>query len=172
MKKRNILIFSILTLLIIACDKTDDLNVNSIEGIYYGTISIESSLKSNTNAELISSLASAEVIKLNDEQIQVHCYGSEFDTTFMLNYFEHNDSVMVCLTGDDFEHMYGHIYGVGHMSGGMMIDKQNGETEWIHHMNDEHIDVDEHFGGFDMMQHSFGYIFKIKDGDYHFQGTK
>jgi hypothetical protein len=79
---------------------------------------------------------------------------------------------MVCLTGDDFEHMYGHKYGEGHMSGGMMDDMQNEETEWMHHMNDEHIDGDEHFGGFDMMQHSFGYKFEMNNLDFHFQGTK
>ena len=172
MKRRNLLIMAMLTLITIACEKTDDLAINSVEGTYIGTVTLESDLKSNTNIELASYSATAEVTILGNMQIEVHCFGSEFDTTFMLNYFEHHDSVMVCLTGDDFEHMYGHRYGEGHMSGGMMGDMQNGETEWIHHMNDEHVDGDEHFGGFDMMQHSFNYMFKMNNLDYHFQGTK
>jgi hypothetical protein len=39
------------------------------------------------------------------------------DTTFMLNYYENHDSVMVCMTDSDFEHEYGHMMGAGHMSG-------------------------------------------------------
>jgi hypothetical protein len=166
MKKTKILLVAILALFIMnACDNDDDASIDSLEGTYVGTITIESGLKSTFDA-------TAEITKISDEQIQVHCFGSELDTTFMLNYFEHNDSIMVCLTGDDFEHMYGHRYGEGHMSGGMMGDRQNGETEWMHHMSDEHKEGDEHFGGFDMMNHSFGYTFKMTDHRYHFQGTK
>ena len=62
---------------------------------------------------------------LNVNEIEVHCFGKEIDTTFMLDYYEHNDSVMVCLTGSDFEFMYGHMLGEGHMGGGMMNDIQN-----------------------------------------------
>lgn len=168
MKKVNLLIVAIVTLIVIACEKTNELPVNSIEGTYFGTVTIES--RSKSNAEVWN--AKAVVTRLNNEQAEIHCFGSEFDTTFMLNYFEHNDSVMVCLTGDEFEHIYGHSYGGNHMIGGMMDDMQDGETEWMHHMNDEHIESDEHFGGFDMMQHSFGYTFKMNDLDFHFQGVK
>lgn len=166
MKKTKILLVAILALSIMnACDNDDDANIDSLEGTYVGTITIENNLKSTFEA-------TAEVTKISNEQIQVHCFGSEFDTTFMLNYFEHNDSIMVCLTGDDFEHMYGHRYGQGHMSGGMMGDIRNGETKWMHHMSDEHKEGDEHFGGFDMMNHSFDYAFKLTNHDYHFQGIK
>ena len=170
--KQNILIIAILTMFITSCDKTEDINVNTIEGKYNGTIAIESNLKTNSNINLTNSLAVADVMILGNMQIEVHCYGQDIDTTFMLNYFEHHDSVMVCLTGDDFEHMYGHRYGEGHMSGGMTGDMQNGDTEWMHHMSDEHDESDEHFGGFDMKQHSFDYMFKMNDINYHFQGIK
>jgi hypothetical protein len=172
MKKRNILIIAIFLLFAIACEKSEDATIYSIEGTYIGTISIESNLKNITNTDLVSYPANAEVTILDNMQIELHCYGYDLDTTFMLNYFEHNDSVMVCITGDEFEHMYGHGYGEGHMSGGMMNDIQNGETEWMHHMNDEHIESDEHFGGFDMMNHSFSYNFKMADHNYQFQGTQ
>ena len=106
---------------------------------------------------------SAEINMMGDNQIEVHCFGENIDTTFMLDYYEHSDSVMVCLTGDDFENMYGHMLGSGHMDGGMMNDIQNGETQWMHHMNDEHEDGEEHFGGFDMHEMTFTYSFKMMD---------
>jgi hypothetical protein len=62
------------------------------------------------------------------------------------------------------------------MNGGMMSDITNGETEWRHHMDDEHQPGDEHFGGFDREHRSFGYSFRMMDGDspymLNFQGTK
>lgn len=173
MKRIKILITAFLALFIInACDNDENADIDSLEGTYVGSITVESDLKGTSNKGISSFDATADVIKIGDMQIQVHCYGNEFDTTFMLNHFEHNDSIMVCLTGDDFEHMYGHRYGEGHMLGGMMGDRQNGETEWMHHMSDEHKEGDEHFGGFDMMNHSFVYSFKMTDHRYHFQGTK
>jgi hypothetical protein len=45
----------------------------------------------------------------------------------------------------------------------MMNDIQNGETQWMHHMSDEHEDGDEHFGGFDMHEMTFTYSFKMMD---------
>ena len=73
------------------------------------------------------------------------------DTTMRFSHYYHHGSVKVCLTGDDFENMYGHMLGERHMSGGMM-----------NHMNDEHHQGDEHFGGFDMnnkkKRHSIKYI--------------
>jgi hypothetical protein len=173
MKNTKIISVAILTLFVtIACEKSEDATLNTVEGNYVGTITTESTLKNVSTNIKTNFDAKAEVSRINNEQIQVHCFGSEFDTTFMLNYFEYYDSVMVCLTGDDFEHMYGHRYGEGHMSGGMMNDRQNGETEWMHHMSDEHIEGDEHFGGFDMMNQSFGYSFKMADHNYQFQGTR
>ncbi len=44
---------------------------------------------------------------------------------------------------------------------------QDGETEWQHHMDDEHQPGDEHFGGFDMGNHSFGYSFQMMEGGNH-----
>jgi hypothetical protein len=157
--------------ILVACKKTDDTSVNSIVGTYVGTYSAESGTKSISVVQA-SNEAIAEITNIGNGQIQVYCYGSEIDTTFTLNYFEHNDSILVCLSGNDFENRYGHMYGSGHMSGGMMSDMQNGETEWAHHMNDEHIARDEHFGGFDMIHNTFNYTFELNDGDYHFQGIK
>ncbi len=155
-----------------ACNKTDEPIDNSIEGTYSGILTN----KSATGTIIGTSNATADISKTSDGLIEVHCYGDELDTTFMLNYYNNNDSVMVCLTGNAFEEMYGHMMGQGHMGGGMMGDIQNGETPWQHHLSDEHQLEDEHFGGFDMMNHTFGYRFQTTDGDNQymldFQGEK
>lgn len=159
-----------------SCSKTDDTVIdNSIEGRYVGTVTA-TELKSAGGVKPGSFNATADVSKIQDGVIEVHCYSDELDTTFMLDYFNNNDSVMVCLTGDAFEEMYGHMMGQGHMGGGMMGDINTGETEWMHHLNDEHQPGDEHFGGFDMTNHSFGYSFEMTEGAnsymLNFQGTK
>jgi hypothetical protein len=162
MKKRVILAGAILAVAVVgftSCEKAEDLNVNGIEGVYEGTFSVSSSLKTASPDARESDHGTAEVSLMGDNQIEVHCFGKEIDTTFMLDYYEHEDSIMVCLNGDDFENMYGHMLGDGHMGGGMMNDIQNGETQWMHHMYDEHENGDEHFGGFDMDEMTFSYSF-------------
>jgi len=166
MKKRMIVVGAVLAVVVIgftSCEKAGDLNVIDIEGIYDGNFSVSSSLKAASLDGGEGDHGSAVVSMMGNNQIEVHCFGEEIDTTFMLDYYEHNDSVMVCLTGGDFENMYGHMLGEGHMGGGMMNDIQNGETQWRHHMNDEHEDGDEHFGGFDMHKMTFTYSFKMMD---------
>ena len=95
--------------------------------------------------------ATAFASTVGEGLIQIHCYGEFIDTTLVPNHYLHNDSFMVCLPGDDFEHIYGHMLGEGHMvgSGGMMGDRKNNETEWMHHLTDEHENGDHHFGGFE-----------------------
>ena len=60
------------------------------------------------------------------------------------------------------------------MGGGNMMG--NNSTEWGKHMNSEHKSGDEHFGGFNMLDNTFGYSFKMMQGDsvYYkkFHGTK
>lgn len=142
---------------------SDNLKANGIEGVYDGTFSVSSSLKAGSLDGGEGDHGSAEIRVIRDNQIEVHCFGEDIDTTFMLDYYEHNDSIMVCLTGDDFEYMYGHMLGGGHMGGGMMGDIHGGETQWAHHMNDEHENGDEHFGGFDTHEMTFSYSFKMMD---------
>jgi hypothetical protein len=173
MKKRKLIIGAILAMFVImACEKTEDSNSISVVGSYEGTLSFETNLKNIKNASYATVDAIADIKPVSEGLIEMHCYGEGIDTTLMLSYFYHEDSVMVCLTGSDFEHMYGHMLGSGHMAGGMMNDMQNGETEWQHHMSDEHLESDEHFGGFDIMQHTFSYTFKMNDGVFYFHGTK
>ncbi len=165
MKKNKIIITGsiiILAVFIFACSKNeiqDTDRIQEITGTYVGYYS---------NASLSvthDSTAQADIAKAGDGEISVHCYGEALDTTFMLNYYEQNDSVMVCLTGQEFENMYGHTLGNGHTMGGMMGDRPNNETEWMHHLNDEHKEGDKHYGLFDMNHNSFDFIFYMGNGD-------
>ncbi len=167
--KKVSLVVVLMIFVFAACEKADEFNVNTIEGRYIGTLTEAGSLKS---AGGVSSVATTDITKTSKSEIQVHCYGDEIDTTFMLNYFENHDSVMVCLNGENFANMYGHMMGAENMSGGMMGNHSNNSSGWANHMNDEHRPGDEHFGGFDMMGKSFGYTFRMQTGDLHFQGTK
>lgn len=177
LKTTGMFIFSAV-LLLSACENKN-LDKQSIEGTYKGTLHfLETSDKStNSNDFTLSKAneATAEVTVLDDNTIEVHCFGDGMDTTFMLNFYDHHDSVYVCLTGSDFEEMYGHMPGDGHM-GGMMDDMHDDETEWMHHMRDEHHEGDEHFGGFDMNGHTFTYRFRMMNSDSiyykNFHGTK
>ncbi len=174
--KIDLLIISVIIILgFTACDKSEETPDNSIEGTYVGTLTTEG-LKSANGVIPGSTSATADVTKTNDGEIEVRCFSDELDTTFMLNYYENYDSIMVCLTSNAFEEMYGHMMGENHMGGGMMGDANNGETEWQHHLNDEHQSGDKHFGGFDTMNHTFGYQFEMMNGDtpylLDFQGSK
>ena len=162
----------LVSLMMTACKNSEDVSVATIDGTYLGTLStVQKSALVQANGS-----ATAVVKKVGTDLVEVHCFGNEIDTTFMLNYYENHDSMMVCMTGSNFEHAYGHMMGHGHMAGGMMGDKAKGETAWQHHMSDEHKAGDEHFGGFDMGKHSFGYRFKMMNGNapYYlsFQGVK
>lgn len=153
-------------LLLFSCEKSDDLNLNEITGTYIGTLTTDISSKSSSTSKIIQT-ATAVVSDVGG-QIEVHCYDEDFDVTIILDFYHHSDRIMVCQTGDDFENMYGHSLGHGDMNGNM----HNNSTEWMQHLDNEHQNGDEHFGGFDMQDHSFNYTFKMNNGDFHFQGTK
>jgi len=152
---------AVLWMVFSSCERSDDNTGFEIDGTYIGSLSTSVSLTAGPEMDQ----ATAVVSMVGDQQIDVHCIGVEFDTTLVLDYYPHNDSVMVCLTGDDFYHMYGHRLGQGHMSGGMMGDKSEGESDWMHHLDDEHSAGDEHFGGFDLSERSFTYSFKMMEGN-------
>lgn len=174
---KTICLTAVALVLFSACEKEEDNGIqdNSVEGVYTGTLTEVGTKSANAFAGSKAE-ATAKVTKVGENEIRVNCYTSDFDTTFLLNYYEHHDSAYVCFTGEDFEEMYGHMLGGGHMMGGMMGDISNGETEWMHHMDDEHQEGDEHFGGFDMGNHSFSYSFRMNpddnSDDLFFQGTK
>lgn len=160
-----------------ACEKDSQNENNSPAGTYIGTFTHgDENISGKTTSDEPSEAIADEVRLIDGRQMQVHWTGHGTDTTMVLNYYAHQDSVMVCLTGDAFENQYGHMLGEGHMEGGHMNDMHDGETEWIHHMTDEHVQGDEHFGGFDMHDHTFSYRFEVMNNDtsviLFFQGEK
>lgn len=93
----------------------------------------------------------------------------------MLNFYQENDSTFLCFSNEQFEGMFGYAFGSTHMMGGMMGNSED-ENEWMNHMMGEDYTNNEHFGGFDMMDHSFDYTFNRSEGDsiahFHFHGTR
>ncbi len=157
--------YFILAFTFFACDNNNDIISNDITGTYIGTIT--SDIASKSVATKSNNTATAIVSKVGDK-IEVHCFDDNFDETIILDTYHYNDSIMVCLTGNDFNNMYGHMMGQGSMNENM----HHSGSEWMQHLNNEHEDSDEHFGGFDMQHHSFNYTFRMSNGDFHFQGTK
>lgn len=160
--KKIRLIATTLLFVLAACHESELISHKVIEGNYIGTLT-----KIDSPGETILNIeedAISEITKIGNETIQVHINSVEVDTTFMLNYYEDINNIRVCFTNDEFENMYGHMLGQGHNSGGMMDDMQNNETDWMHHLNDEHQNGDEHFGSFDMLNNIFEYRFEITEG--------
>ena len=146
-----------------ACQKDNQTGNQSVEGTYVGNFTSSTTLKN----ELIvggNRVDTAIVKQLNKGQVNVHCFGNDLDSTFILNTFHNGDSLMVCLTGTGFEHEYGHMMWQGSMMGGGNM-MGNNSTEWGKHMNGEHKAEDEHFGGFNMQNGTFGYSFKMINGN-------
>ncbi|NOY36018.1 MAG: hypothetical protein GXO83_00405 [Chlorobi bacterium] len=146
---------------VVACSKDNTSPqkglISEITGTYTGYFTDGSSLKSARH----DSSATAEITALGEDQIQVWCYGHGLDTTLVLDIYENNDSIMVCMTGDAFETEYGHMKG--HQMGHGMHDFSG--TEWMHHLSDEHTTGDKHYGMFDTINHTFEYTFMMMSND-------
>ena len=151
----NWIIPVLITLLFIACSKENSVSereyLSEVQGTYEGSLSINNK---NTTP------ATAEVSLTNNDQLEIHCFGEMLDTTIVMEAYENGDSIMLCTTGNDFEHEYGHMGGNYHM-----MDMMDSESEWEHHMNTDHQEGDEHYGGFNMMNGSFEYTFKKMHND-------
>ncbi|RXP54796.1 hypothetical protein EC396_08765 [Lutibacter sp. HS1-25] len=148
-----------------ACNNNDDLVTSDVAGVYEGTLTTDVAGKSISSK---SNNTATAVVTMVGNQIEVHCFNDNFDTTIMLNLYEDGDMINTCLTGTEFENMYGHMMGQSNMNGNM----QNMGSQWMQHLDNEHQDTDEHFGGFNMKNHTFDYTFKMENGNFHFQGTK
>lgn len=153
-------------IVLFSCETSDDLNNYDVTGTYVGTLT--TSLSSSRLSETNLAIPATVVVSSFGDQIQIHCFAEDFDTSVILDIYDHNDNVMVCLTGEEFENMYGHMLGQGNMNGHM----QNNGTDWMQHLNNEHQEDDEHFGSFDMQHHTFNYTFKMNNGDFYFEGLK
>ena len=153
-----LIVFSAAMLIVTSCNKEDDFSsamdyIKDITGDYEGSYLIIDGTRGNE-------LAKAEVRHLSGIEIEIHCYGDLLDTTFVLDIYANHDSMMLCPTGDNFETTYGHRKGDYHMK-----HHGNDNSEWMHHLDDDHEINDLHFGGFNLSNHSLGYSFKIEQNN-------
>ena len=141
-------------LFITSCKKDDDFTtaldyLNDITGNYEGTFT-------RNNKKVGGDTAYAEIRHINGNLLEIHCFGDLLDTTFVMEMYANQDSIMLCATGSDFENIYGHEQGEYHMN-----HHKNGENEWMHHQSDNHNSGDEHYGGFNLTKHQFYYRFVL-----------
>ncbi|WP_142785823.1 hypothetical protein [Changchengzhania lutea] len=169
-KNWKFLLSIMIIILFFSCEKSDDLINNDVTGTYIGTLTTDLSLSNNRSSETTKAqpIPATVVVSEVGNQIQVYCFAEDFETTIILDTYDHYENVKVCLTGEAFENMYGHMLGQGHMNGNM----QHNGTGWMEHLSDEHQEDDEHFGSFDMQHHSFNYLFRMDDRDFYFEGIK
>ncbi len=171
---KNLMLIFIATLILsfTSCDNaSNDFEISSIEGTYAGTITSDFASKS-TSVPDNNVIAD---VKANGDQLEVHLLGEGLDVDLILDSFENNDSIMVCLTGEDYKNMYGYMHGEGMMSGkGTDMDNMNnGNTEWMSHINATHNPGEEHFlSGFDSTHHTFNLTFKWQGNVVTFKGVK
>lgn len=166
MKNLRIMLGILVVLTIKGCsekDPTPNATINELTGTYIGTIS---------SSTLVNELAHGEISLSNNDQVIFHCYSNSFDSTMVLQVFEHHDSINVCSMGEAFEVEYGHVMGQGHMMHGNNITG----TTWEHHLVEEHSQGDKHYGFYKEMDHMFYYTFHMSENnteyELEFQGTK
>lgn len=135
-------------------DIAKDLTIDVV-GTYNGTLTT-SNLKALSNATV-------DVTKSGDNELEIHCYGDEIDTIIIQRLFEDGNMIQVCSTGNEFLNEYGHEMLNQSQHHDMMNDA-NG-LSWAHHKEEEHSANDEHYGGFDIGNHTFSYTFEMKDND-------
>ncbi|MDZ7775306.1 MAG: hypothetical protein U5L09_06660 [Bacteroidales bacterium] len=90
-------------LTVTACEKTDNESRESVEGIYAGTLSSGNKSSDALNSSNEEYEATAEVSMTSNDQLEVHWDSQHMDTTIRFNHYNHNDSVLICFTGEDFE---------------------------------------------------------------------
>jgi hypothetical protein len=166
MKNFRIILGIIVVLIIKGCkeeESTLNANVDEVTGNYVGT------LRSSTS---VNDLAQAEISISDEDQIVFHCYNDTFDSTMVLDIYEHQDNINVCSTGEAFELEYGHIMGQGHM----MHGNNTSGTSWEHHLSDEHAQGDMHYGYYEKKDQMFYYTFLMTENntqyELNFQGVK
>lgn len=161
-------LIAMMLLLSYSCNKENEkasaIDFNKVTGIYTGTFDEVNGLK-------ISNSATTEIRHIGGIQLEIHCYGELLDTTFIMDCYPHQDSIMLCATGNQFQHEYGHNKGEHHGN-----HHSNTDSDWMHHLGDDHDNNDKHYGGFDLIHHRFGYTFRIPQNGTHtyikFEGTR
>ena len=156
----------LLSFLLFSCNESDDITPDVLTGTYIGTIDNLNLSKSSDTMD--QDKFTAEVTRRGN-QLEVNCSGPQFNAQFMLEYYEHNDNFMVCLTGDDYQNLYGYAHGM--MNGNHM--NQSSGTPWMNHLNNSHQSNANHSNGeFNLNQHTFGCTFLWNGQTVTFNGVK
>ena len=166
MKNSRIILGILVALIIKGCAEQEsepNAAINEVTGNYIGT------LRSSTG---VDDLAHGEISISDNNQIIFHCYNDSFDSTMVLDIYEHQDNINVCSTEEAFELEYGHIMGQGHM----MHRNNTSGTLWEHHLTDEHAQGDMHYGYYEKKDQMFYYTFHMTENhtqyELNFQSVK
>ncbi|REE80297.1 hypothetical protein BX611_1939 [Lutibacter oceani] len=168
MKKNNLVRYLMILsfgIILVACSKNDEIPNTHIIGAYTGTLTTN---LENLQGSQINSKSATAIVTSVGKQIEVYCYNDDFNITVLVNIYENGDYMMTCLSGQEFENMYGHSLSQENMVGYM----QNNNLQWMQHLDLEHIESDIHNGFFNMLDNSFKYTFLIDDMEYHFEGVR
>lgn len=170
MIKLKLLFVVFIILSFTGCNKGDDIELSSIEGTYIGSLKSESLINKSSqvpNNEIIGE------IKMKGNQLEFHCFGENIDVIMMLDYFEHSENIMICLTGNDYSNLYGHGHGEGMMSGDGMNHMNSRNTDWTRHLDSSHNQDGHHFiSGFNMNNRTLNCTFQWNGNTVTFTGIK
>ena len=186
------LMVAVVGFLFYSCNKEeetplDNTLASSVIGTYTGT------LKSTATNQ--SSPATLNVTLINDSLVSMHCLSYNFDSTFTMQLYQNYDSIMVCYTGQDFFAEYGHNRNNydfctnrqsgwtnnawmndgncwGNMNQGWGNSNWAGTDQWnawTNHMNTQHNQNDNHFGGFNPKMNSCIFKFTIQNNFNYFE---
>lgn len=170
MIKMRGLFFLIVILSVYGCDKNEAPELDSIDGTYKGSIRVESATNLSSKASYGSIVG--EITTMGN-QLEFHCYGEDMDITMMLEYFEHHENTMVCLTGNHYTDLYGHRHGEGMVSGMGMNHMTSGNTDWERHLNRSHNQDGPHFlSGYNRDDRTFQCTFHWNGAAVTFTGKK
>lgn len=143
---------------------SDNLNLTeNISGTYVGSLIDNNQNNIEYNAEV-------EISQLSETSIDMVLHCEIMDTTISFDVYRNDDSIMVCLEGEDFEECYGHSKSGHHH----MMDDDD-KWDWMHHLNEDHDPGDKHYGSFDNDKHTFTYRFTNEQNtaiEYVFEGIK
>ena len=172
------LIFIASALVFAACKKENTTQPASLAGAVQGTYSGQ--LKDSRTSQ--TSTATLTVTAQNDSVVTMQCVGDQFDTTFTVMLYQDYDTIMPCLTGQDFYNQYGRYLNSNNFCTSRSENWNNNNNwgnnnntwwgngkdqwnAWTNHMNTQHQPGDQHFGMFNPSADSCTYSFQISTGD-------
>ncbi len=168
---KNIYFYTTLILLLTnACNETNDSVSTDLSGTYVGTLDKEKLSKSSFD---LSQVKYFMEIKHEEDFLKAHCFGPDLNTTFILEYHQHRETYMICLSGEDYQHLYRQEQQNYLMGGRHMKASQNSDTPWIKHLISLDNSTSDHYKGeFNRDNSSFTCTFLYEGNILTFKGQK